>query len=174
MCVVQNYISTNRHYRTFSGRVRVYLCKKIFLIMKKPDTLKGLRVSEAAVAKILWNAIDAGADAKTMRAICDYLSDPGAAPATEVYAPAYEEAVAETDRAARRSAAARAAAARRRERRANPQGGAALTEPDGAVRACAVTAEARERRDARECGASVGPMQSRGPRSGLPGGRRPW
>lgn len=99
--------------------------------MKKPDNLKNLRVSTAAVAKILWNAIDAGADAKTMHAICDYISDPAAdTPEVEVYAPAYDEAVAETDRSARRCRAAREAAARRRAARDshNPQPEA--TEPE--------------------------------------------
>lgn len=101
---------------------RCNFAEKISSIMEKTENLKNLRVSREAVARILWNAIDAGADGKTLRAICEYISDPAAGtPSTEVYAPAFDEAVAETDRAARRREVARAAAARRRERRGSPQ-----------------------------------------------------
>lgn len=91
----------------------IFAEKKNFT-MKRPDTLKGLRVSRAAVAKIMWHAISAGADGATLRAICAYISDPSSRMPRGVDAQIYGEAVAEADRAARRSAAAREAAARRR------------------------------------------------------------
>lgn len=87
--------------------------------MKTSDTLKGLRISRAAVAKIFWNAIEAGADGETLRAIRDYIVDPQAMPTHEADNEIFEDAAAEADRAARRSLSARQAAARRRERRAS-------------------------------------------------------
>lgn len=82
--------------------------------MNPQHPLKHLRISRAAVAKILWTAIEAGADAATLRAIRDYIADPEATPPPGIDHHIYAQAVAETDRAARRSRSAREAAARRR------------------------------------------------------------
>lgn len=82
--------------------------------MKKSDSLKGLRISRAAVAKIIWWAVEAGADALTLQAICDYIAGPRGVVPSGIDRDIYAEAVAETKRAAKRSRKAREVAARRR------------------------------------------------------------
>lgn len=88
--------------------------------MKKTDSLKGLRISRAAIAKIIWNAIASGADSNTLRAIRDYIASPSSPMPRDIDSAIYLEAVAETDRAERRSRKAREAAARRRRDSGSP------------------------------------------------------
>lgn len=106
-----------------------------------------MRISQAAIAKILWHAIEAGADGPTLNAIRLYITDPTRPAPQGIDSVIYARAVAETDRAALRSSRAREAAARRRA--ANHDSTSATTEVVTEVQKVETTAVVTDGKSAR-------------------------